>query len=84
MLYDEEKLTSELKNVLSLNGGFLNKMPANFPIKVKCHIYIIKISIINPLHFIGKFDPSICIEYGDNLTITDKIKCDSIESLIGK
>lgn len=84
MLYDENLLTPDLSNYLNVNGGFLKKMPSNVPIKVKCHIYIIKISIINPIHLIGKFDPSICIEYGDGIELTEKIKNDSIEPLIGK
>lgn len=84
MLYDENKLTSELSDFLNVNGGFLKKMPSNAPVKVKCHIYIVKVSIINPIHLIGKFDPYICIEYGDSIELTEKIRTDSIEPLIGK
>jgi hypothetical protein len=84
MLYDEEKLSLELSNYLNINGGFLKKTPSNAPIKIKCHVYIIKVSIINPIHLIGKFDPYICIECGDEIELTEKIKTDSIEPLIGK
>lgn len=83
MLYDENLLTPDLVNYLNVNGGFLKKMPTNVPIKVKVHVYIIKVSIVNPIHFIGKFEPSICLQFG-NTEISEKIKNDSVEPLIGK
>lgn len=84
LLYDEEKLDNELANYLNTNGGFLKKIPSNAPIRVKCHVYIIKVSIINPIHLIGKFDPYIYIECGDSVEQTEKIKTDLIEPMVGK
>ncbi|CAF0895015.1 unnamed protein product, partial [Brachionus calyciflorus] len=66
MLYDETKLDEDVSQFLTMNGGFLKKMPPNLPVKVKVHVYIIKISIVNPIHLIGKFEPFICIENGKN------------------
>lgn len=83
MLYNEQKLTSEITNFLNVNGGFLKKMPPNLPIKVKVHVYVIKVSIVNPIHLIGKFEPFICLENGEN-EISEKFKNDSIEPLIGR
>jgi hypothetical protein len=83
MLYDENELAYDMKNFLKLNGGFLKRLPSNLPTRVKVNVYIIKISIINSMHFIGKFDPYINLECGD-LKLTEKFKTDSVEPLIGK
>lgn len=82
ILYDEKKLDDDVSQSLSMNSGFLKKMPSNLPVKVKVHVYIIKISIVNPIHLIGKFEPFICIENGQNV-IEEKFKND-IEPFIGK
>jgi hypothetical protein len=83
MLYDESELSGDLKNFLYTNGSFFNRLPSNLPTRIKVHVYIIKISIINSMHFIGKFDPYISLECGD-LKLTEKFKTDSVEPLIGK
>lgn len=84
MLYDESKLTPDLKNYVNQNGGFLKKKSPNLPIKVKVHVYIIKASILNPIHLDSKFNPIITAEYGEQRLPEEKIKNDSIEPLIGK
>ncbi|RMZ95737.1 otoferlin-like isoform X2 [Brachionus plicatilis] len=83
MLYDEKNLSEDVAQYLSMNGGFLKRMPPNLPVKLKVHLYIVKVSIVNPIHLIGKFEPFICIQNGDN-QIEEKFKNDSIEPLIGK
>ncbi len=84
MLYDEDKLNEELTNFLNSNGGFLKKMPTNIPVKVKVYVYIIKVSILNPLHLIGKFEPFIQLDCGETEIKTEKFRTNSIEPLIGK
>jgi len=84
MIYDEHLLTNDLKSYLNQNGGFLKKKSPNLPMKLKVHIYIIKASILNPIHLDSKFDPFILIEYGNEKLAEEKIKNDSIEPLIGK
>lgn len=83
MLYDEKNLSEDVAQYLSMNGGFLKRMPPNIPVKLKVYLYIIKVSIVNPLHLVGKFEPYICIQNGDK-KIEEKFKNDSIEPLIGK
>ena len=83
MLYDEETLDDNLKDFLLSNGGFLKKMPPNLPIKVKVHVYIVKISMVNSINLIGKFEPFIHLEFGKT-ELTEKFKNNSIEPLIGK
>ncbi len=84
ILYDESNLTSELKSYNNQNGGFLKRKSPNLPIKLKVHVYVIKASILNPIHLDNKFDPFILIEYGDQKLTEEKIKNDSVEPLIGK
>jgi hypothetical protein len=52
-------------------------------LKVKVHVYIIKTSIISSINLMGKFEPSINLECGET-QISEKLKIDSIESLIGR
>ncbi len=54
-----------------------------FYFKVKVHVYIIKTSIISSINLMGKFEPSINLECGET-QISEKLKIDSIESLIGR
>lgn len=84
MLYDESKLTNDLKSYLTQNGGFLKRKSPNLPVKVRVHLYIVKASILNPIHLDSKFDPIILVEYGNQKLTEEKIKNDSMEPLIGK
>ena len=83
MLYDEETLNESLNNFLSSNGGFLKKMPPNLPVKVKVHVYVVKISMLNSINLAGKFEPYILLEYGQT-EVKEKFKNNSVEPLIGK
>ena len=83
MLYDQDSLSDDLNNFLNVNGGFLNRLPWNMPCRCKIHVYIIKVSIVNSIHFIGRFDPYISLECGD-VKLTETFKVDSVEPLIGK
>lgn len=83
MLYNDEQLDHNLRNFLNINGGFLRKMPPNVSVKVKIHCYIIKTSIFNPIHFMGKFEPYLFLECGST-QINEKFKNDSIETFVGR
>ena len=84
MLYDEADLDFTLsKNLLDTNGGFLKKIPPNLPIKVKVHVYIVKISMINSLHLDDKFESYIHLEFGKK-EIKEKVKNNSVEPLVGR
>ena len=83
MLYDETNFNYMLKNFVTKNHGFLNKIPTNLPVKIKVHVYIIKIRILNPIHLMGKFKPRICLDFGVN-QIHENFKNNSVEPLIGR
>jgi hypothetical protein len=85
MLYDEANLNFNLKTTLDIKGGFLRNTPTNLPIKVKVHVYIVKIMIMNAMGFIGngKIQPKIVLNYGTNEIKYENIKC-SVEAMVGK
>ncbi len=86
LLYDETALNLNLKNMLDIKGGFLKNTPPNLPIKIKVHVYILKISVINSIGLIGNnsLQPKICLNYGSHELKLENIKIKSMESLIGK
>lgn len=86
MLYDEQSLLYSHKSFLDIKGGFLQNTPANLPIKIKVHIYILKLMSVNQIGFLrhSKLQPKLCFNFGVNEVKQENIKTNSVEPLIGK
>lgn len=84
ILYDDEnELEGEPLELLQSTGGFLKLLPSNQRFRVKCRVYLIKVSLVSSIHLIGKFEPSVWLEFGEN-QIVEKLGNDSTEVLVGK
>ena len=72
--------------MLDIKGGFLKNTPPNLPIKIKVHVYILKIFVVNAIGLIGnnRLQPKICLNYGSNELKLENIKSKSMEPVIGK